>query len=290
MTDSLLRASHYGDRENQAVFSVLIELAQVLGSQSGSFVLVGGSVPALLFRNAVPEHVGTLDIDINLNPEALGDYDYAELVKELERHEYERELDGLKPFQMQRTIDLDDGASPIPVIVDLLMPRDAVVREHNPPLIDGLRVQRIDGGAFALKHFQEVTLDGFMPDGRQNKVKILVATPPAMLVMKGYALANRDKQKDAYDIWFCIRNYDGGIESLVEVCRPLLDEPEVKEAYVNIADKFRSLGDFGPETVRRFLEDSPEKCGGMTPEQIQNDAYLRVNEWVVKLGLDGAED
>lgn len=80
MTDSMLRASHYGDRENQAVHSVLIELAQVLGSQSGNFVLVGGSVPALLYGNAVPEHVGTLDIDLDLNPEALGDYGYAELV------------------------------------------------------------------------------------------------------------------------------------------------------------------------------------------------------------------
>lgn len=64
MSDSKLRASHYGERENKAVLRVLTELAQVLGSQRGSFVLVGGYVPALLFKNAVPEHVGTLDIDI----------------------------------------------------------------------------------------------------------------------------------------------------------------------------------------------------------------------------------
>lgn len=285
MADTLLKASHYGDRENKAVFSVLIELAQVLGSKNAKFVLVGGFVPSLLFKNAVPEHVGTLDIDLNLNPEALGDYGYAELVEELERHDYERGLDGLKPFQMQRTIDLEDGASPIPVIIDLLMPKDAVVREHRPPLIDGLRVQRIDGGSYALRHYQEITLDGHMPDGRPNKVKILVATPPALLVMKGYALVGRDKKKDAYDIWFCIRNYEDGIQSLADACRPLLNEQEAKEAYLNIAEKFRYQGDYGPETVRRFLEDSPDKCAGMTPEQIQNDAYFRVNEWVEYLGL-----
>lgn len=285
MSDSKLRTSHYGERENKAVLRVLTELAQVLGSQRGSFVLVGGYVPALLFKNAVPEHVGTLDIDINLNPEVLGDYDYAELVKELEDHDYERNVDDLKPFQMRRTIDLHDRTKPIPIIIDLLMPKDAVVKKHTPPLIDGLRVLPIDGGIYALKHFQEVTLDGEMPDGRPNKVKILVATPPAMLVMKGYALANRDKMKDAYDIWFFIRNYESGIEALAAACKPLIIEQEAKEAYINIANKFRSKDDFGPKTVRLFLEDSPDKCGEMTPEQIQNDAYFRVGEWVECMGL-----
>lgn len=76
MTDSLLKAAHYGDRENKAVLMVLTELAQVLGSQSGSFVLVGGLVPGLLYENADPKHVGTLDIDINLNTDALAEYDY----------------------------------------------------------------------------------------------------------------------------------------------------------------------------------------------------------------------
>lgn len=77
MNDKFLKASDYGDRENQAVFQVLVELAQILNSQHENFVLVGGSVPSLLFKNATPEHIGTLDIDLNLNPEALGEYHYA---------------------------------------------------------------------------------------------------------------------------------------------------------------------------------------------------------------------
>lgn len=220
-----------------------------------------------------------------MNTEALGDYDYAELVEELENHNYERGVKGLKPFQLRRIIDLKDGAQPIPVIIDLLMPRDAVIREHSPKLIEGLKVQRIDGGIYALKHYQEVSIDGYMPDGRPNKVKVLVATPPALLVMKGYALVGRDKQKDAYDIWFCIKNYEGGIEALADACAPLLVEDEARQAYVNIAEKFRDENDFGPVTVRRFLENSSDKCGDMTPEQVQTDAYLRVSKWCELLGL-----
>lgn len=285
MNEKILKASDYGDRENQAVFQVLIELAQILGSQHGNFVIVGGSAPSLLFDNAKPEHIGTLDIDLDLNPEALGDYDYAELVEELEKHDYERAAKGLKSFQLRRIIDLKDGTKPVPVIVDLLMPKDAVVREHSPKLIEGLNVQRIDGGSYGIKHYQEIIIDGHMPDGRPNKVKVLVATPPALLVMKGYALAGRDKQKDAYDIWFCIRNYEGGVDALVDACKPLLEEDEAKQAYTNIAEKFRDENDFGPITVRRFLEASPDKCGDMTPEQIQTDAYVRVSKWCELLGI-----
>lgn len=40
--------------------------------------------------------------------------------------------------------------------------------------------------------------------------------------MKGYALNGRYKQKDAYDIYYCIRNYPDGIDALAEACRPLL--------------------------------------------------------------------
>lgn len=285
MNDKLLRAADYGERENQAVFQVLVELAQILGTQHENFVIVGGSVPSFLFKNAEPEHIGTLDIDLDLNPEALADYDYAELILELEKHGYERNVDDLKPFQLRRIIDLKDGTEPVPVIVDLLMPKDAVVREIEPKIIDGLDVQRIDGGIYALKHYQEISIDGYMPDGRPNKVKILVASASALLVMKGYALVGRDKQKDAYDIWFCIRNYEGGIEALAEECRPLLEEQEARRAYESIAEKFRNESDFGPITVRRFLENSPEKCGDMTPEQIQTDAYVRVSKWCELLGI-----
>ena len=41
-------------------------------------------------------------------------------------------------------------------------------------------------------------------------------TIPALLAMKGHAIEGRYKQKDAYDIYYCIRNYTGGPEVLAE--------------------------------------------------------------------------
>lgn len=56
-----------------------------------------------------------------------------------------------------------------------------------------------------------------MPNGGVDRVMITVASIPAPLAMKGYAVSGRDKPKDAYDIYFSIRNYPGGIAALESV-------------------------------------------------------------------------
>ena len=51
-------------------------------------------------------------------------------------------------------------------------------------------------------------------------VKIVhpVASIPALLAMKVFALGGRKKDKDAYDVCYCVRNYEGGVKGLVAVC------------------------------------------------------------------------
>lgn len=102
---------------------MLIELAQVLGEWRDAFVIVGGAVPWLLLDTASPRHIGTLDIDLDLDPDVLAEGAYADLVHTLEHKGYERTQAGLKPFQLRRTFRLDDG-QPVSVLVDLLMPRN----------------------------------------------------------------------------------------------------------------------------------------------------------------------
>lgn len=123
-----------------------------------------------------------------------------------------------------------------------------------------------------------------MPDGRQNSVELLVATIPALLVMKGHALVGRDKPKDAYDTYYSVRNFDGGPEALAAESRPLLQDPIAERGFRNIATKFRSREDFGPVTVSRFLADSAA-LGGMTPAQVQLDAHEQVSRFLELLGV-----
>lgn len=213
-------ASDYDDRTTAAVKSVLIEIGQILGAFRGKFAVIGGAVPWLLLDNQDMPHVGTLDVDLGLDAEALGDGEYATLIEALTEHGYEQRKE-LRRFQLVRPINASDGR-PIDVVVDFLMPRDAVIAENMPPLVSEFAVQRADGADLAFRFYQMVAISGAMPVGGTNRVEIAVCSIPALLAMKGHAIRGRYKQKDAYDIYYCVRNYPDGIRSLVGAADLLL--------------------------------------------------------------------
>ena len=107
-------ASDYQLREVQAVYSVLLELGQVLGAYRDNFVIVGGAVPWLLLPDARPRHIGTVDIDLDLNVDELSDGEYATLIELLEKNSYERGGENLRDFQLRRVVKVDDG-DPVPI-------------------------------------------------------------------------------------------------------------------------------------------------------------------------------
>ena len=276
-------ASDYDDRATAAVKSVLIEIGQILGSYQGKFAVIGGAVPWLLLSEADMPHIGTLDVDLGLDAEALGDGEYVQLVESLLRQGY-RQREHLRRFQLVRTVPARDDGDDINVVVDFLMPRNATIAKNAPPLVANFAVQRADGADLALMFYQLVAIDGDMPDGGGNRVHIAVASIPALLAMKGYAITNRIKQKDAYDIYYSVRNFPGGVDALVAATRPLLDFETARTGYLHISEKFRHLDDFGPTSVRQFV-DRPDVLGERTADQWQQDAFGQVGAWLSALGL-----
>lgn len=278
-------ASEYDDRTTAAVKSVLVEIGQILGSFKGRFAIVGGAVPWLLLGNEDMPHVGTLDVDLGLDAAALGDGEYVHLVKALLGHGYEQRKE-LRRFQLVRQIQADDGGPPIDVVIDFLMPRDAEIVKNVPPLISDFAVQKADGADLALRFYQMVAIAGSMPDGGTNRVEVAVCSIPALLAMKGHAIEGRYKQKDAYDIYYCIRNYAGGPEALADDCRPLLAHESGVAGYTYISNKFDTADGFGPTCVRKFVEDT-KVLGERSPDQWQQDAFGQVDAWLRALGLRG---
>ncbi len=276
-------AGDYDDRTTKAVKSVLVEIAQILGSFKGKFAVIGGAVPWLLLSEADMPHSGTVDVDLGLDPSALGDGEYVRLVEILQAHGYDQR-DNLQRFQLLRTVPASDDGPDIDVVVDFLMPRDAKIAKNKPPLLSQFAVQRADGAELALMFNQMVTIDGNMPGGGRNRVRIAVASIPALLAMKGYAIASRLKLKDAYDIYYSVRNFPGGIDALVESTRLLLDVESARKGYRLISGKFRDIEDFGPTSVRKFVEGSP-LLGGRTANLWQQDAFGQVDAWLRGLGL-----
>ena len=107
-------AAAYEERTTAAV-------AQILGSFRDKFVVIGGAVPWLLLDNDEMRHVGTLDVDLGLHAEALGDGEYAKLVDDLKEHGYKQDANR-REFQLVRQVAVMDDGPPIDVVVDFLMP------------------------------------------------------------------------------------------------------------------------------------------------------------------------
>lgn len=276
-------AADYGDRTTAAVKAVLVEIGQILGSFQGKFVVIGGAVPWLLLGNEGMPHVGTLDVDLGLDAEALGDGEYATLIGALMGHGY-HQREELRRFQLVRQVPVQDGGAAIDVIVDFLMPRDAELVKNEPPLISDFTVQRASGADLAMRFYQMVAIAGPMPAGGTNRVEVAVCSIPALLAMKGHALAGRYKQKDAYDIYYCVRNYPDGIDALAEACRPLLVHASGERGFQLIAEKFDALDGYGPTCVRRFVEDT-HALGDRTPDQWQLDAFGQIDALLRALTL-----
>lgn len=284
MNEEPQSANEYTDRTSAAVRSVLVEIGQTLGSYRGKFAVIGGAVPWLLLEESEMKHVGTADIDLSLDAEALAeDEQYADLVASLRDQGYETREE-LKKFRMVRTVDPKDGGGPIDIIIDFLRPFDAVIAKSKPPVTLDFATQRAFGADLATRFYKMVAIEGDMPKGGRNTVLIAVASIPALLAMKGYALDGRTKQKDAYDVYYSIRNFPGGIDALVGECKPLLDYESGLTGFKHIAAKFKEVDDFGPTCVRNFVGES-DILGDRSLDEWQQDAFGQVDAWVQAMGL-----
>ena len=123
-----------------------------------------------------------------------------------------------------------------------------------------------------------------MPTGGTNRVRIAVCTIPAFLAMKGHALDGRKKEKDAYDVYYAIRNYPGGTMAIAEACRPLLDEASGIAGFKLIDAKFDTLESYGPTSVRNFVAET-DVLDGRSADEWQQDAFGQVDAWLRALGL-----
>jgi hypothetical protein len=77
-------------------------------------------------------------------------------------------------------------------------------------LVQDLSLGRLRGVGLAFEHAMRMTLTGVMPDGSEHSVQARVVDVPAFLCLKAFALSERVKPKDAYDVFFCLRHYRNG--------------------------------------------------------------------------------
>ncbi len=271
----VIKRSDYTAEAVEAARSVLLELARLLGEYQDSMVIVGGWVPQLLINQAPRQHIGSLDVDVALNHRTLREGGYKTIMQLLLARGYRQ---AEQPFIFFRTVQI--GERYFEVEVDFLAGEySGTARGHRTQKVQDIRPRKARGCDLAVSLATETTLSGTLPGGGEDTASLRVTSIVSFLVMKAMALAGRLMEKDAWDIYYCIRYYPGGLDKLVEEFKPHLGNGLVKEALEKIAEKFASPEHVGPKQVADFddISEPGERAF------IQRDAFERVNTLIVRL-------
>ena len=261
----------------EAARSVLIELVHLLGEYKDDIVLIGGWIPEVLLPHHSSPHVGSMDVDLALNHKKISDDGYKMIEYLLKSRGYQQ---GEQPFIFFRNVSVGDHE--VKVQIDLLAGEyEGTSKDHRHQKVHGIQARKVRGCDLAFEMSKEIRIEGTLPNGAHDAVTVRVASIVPFFVMKGMAMETRMKEKDAYDIYYCLLNYPGGIDALAEEFMLHLNHGLVKEGLQKIAGKFSSEKAFGPKSVAIFdPTDDPDE-----QERIQRDAYERVNALLNKLGI-----
>ena len=81
----------------------------------------------------------------------------------------------------------------------------------------------------------------------------------------------RGENKDAYDLYYHIRNYGSGVHEIAEALIKLLHEPEAKQTIEILKQDFTDFESIGPIRVAEFIS-------GGRDDVVQADVVAFINE------------
>jgi len=269
-------ASDYSPEIVEVSKSVLAELITALKKYYEALVLIGGWAPYFILQKfglseADFHHVGSIDIDLVVDPDLVDEEAYATMASILREMDYVPSEDRQRQFRWLRTVEGRE------IGVDFLCPKPPVGegRRHRHQVIQrDLKARTLEGAEIALEHYFECPLSVRLPGDGIAKVNTKVADLVACLALKGMALGGRYNEKDAYDIYSVCAYFEGGPAGVAAVLEAYVDHPILRKGMESIAIKFRDSDAEGPSWAARFLaSDNPAMA-----TRIRQDAYMNVNE------------
>jgi hypothetical protein len=267
MADKPKHASEYKSEQVDLVRATCLYVATRLGDMMEDLVIVGGLVPSLIVdQSALPEdvdaHVGTMDLDVGLQLALLDEGRYRKLTGRLRGAGFTMDRNDEGNPTRQRWVITNTGT----VTVDFLIPpsregdRAGRLRDIEPDfaaiIAPGLRC--------AFRDRQRVTIEGRTLFGEKAKRDVWVCGAGAYVVLKALAFDSRGENKDAYDLFYIVRNYGAGVEDVVVKLLPLLDDEEAQKALEVLRRDFTDPENVGPMRVAEFITGGPD-------DEIQTD-------------------
>jgi hypothetical protein len=278
------RARDYQDTVTAASRTGLAEIMTALGAYRDALVLIGGWAPALILeRFGEPGfvlgsgildinrlgsfvHVGSIDIDLVVDPEIVDAERYQTIVQLLLDRGYQVTLQSL--FQLEKLVRSPRDDQDHLVRVDFLAPQplpgEGRARRHRAVQGD-LRARTVPGAEVALTHWFWYELEAALPDGTQARVHLKVADVVASLALKGIAIGERYAEKDAYDIYALCAHYRGGPPDRVRDRRHGSARRSCSGASVpsprSSATRPLRVRPGSPDSWARAIPSTPRACG-----------------------------
>ena len=262
MPEKPTTAAGYPPDQVARVKATCLYLATKLGDLMPELVVVGGLVPSLLIdQQNLPEnvtpHVGTLDLDLGLAFALVGEARYQEVAQRLRNAKFtpDRNDEGQPTRQRWRISD------PAVAVDFLIEPQNPAAKPGSVfPLTKDWAAIIAPGLHLAFKNDRMVTLSGKTIIGERVEPgrDIRVCGAGAFIVLKALAFRIRGENKDAYDLFYLLRNYGRGVSDVVAELRPLLADASATKAMEYLRGDFQDPDSTGPRRVAEFLYGRPD--------------------------------
>lgn len=184
--------------------TALVRLVRAYGAVP-EFVLLGGLVPDLLCSQAPRAHVGTTDVDVQVNLEIQGGSANAA------RLEHALKDAGFRPDSTRIWRWKDETAPGLVVKVEFLADLDDAPAQSTVRFEDceDLGAVNLRGTGFASQAWELRPMTAIIDDHPET-VEVRVATLPGYLLAKIHAAYGRRLEKDWYDIAYVLIHNDAG--------------------------------------------------------------------------------
>ncbi|MEO8196046.1 MAG: hypothetical protein ABI689_04945 [Thermoanaerobaculia bacterium] len=281
MTEKPATAGGYRGEHLALVRGTCLYLATKLGDLMDDLVVVGGLVPSLLVDQGRSEagferHAGTMDLDLGLKAALLNRGRYREISDRLRRCGFAPDENAAgNPTRQRWKIEKREK-----VTIDFLMPptspeeRGGSLRDLEPDFAAVVA----PGLDLAFRDRVRIMLSGQTIAGEDATREIWVCGAGAFVVLKALAFDLRGENKDAYDLFYVLRNYGASPEGVVEHLRPLLDDENTTRAIEILRRDFLSENGVGPRRVAEF------RTGG-SDDSTQADVVGFVGDLLRRLGV-----
>ena len=174
------------------------------------------------------------------------------------------------------------GGREIKVQVDLLAGEyGGTGKSRRHQRVQDITPRKARGCDLAFEMTSEVNIEGTLPGGGKDRVVVRVAGIVPFIVMKAMALADRMKEKDAWDIWFCLAHYPGDRRHWRDAFHPHLRNRLVAEGLSKLQEKLHRRSIRGRNGSPTSMKSTTRRSRAIR----QRDAYERVSNLLARLGI-----